>query len=145
MITKRGRQSAADASVVVVEGKFGQRHDPPEGLNDRQCEIWRQTVASEPADFFAGAACRAILADYCRHRDSAESISEVINGFKAEWLKSAEGSKRYHGLLKMRDLEMRAALACATKLRLTNQSRYTPQAAATASRGKARAAAPWEM
>ena len=71
-------------------------------------------------------------------------MSEVISTFKPEWLKSEEGAKRYHGLLRMRELETRAALSCATKLRLTNQSRYTPQAANTASKNMATAPKPWE-
>jgi hypothetical protein len=140
---KRGRISASE-DAVVVEGEFGTRPQPPDDLNDRQAEIWRQAVASEPADFFNTSALRNILSDYCRHRESAEGISEIISDFKSEWLKSAEGAKRYYGLLKMRDLEMRASLSCATKLRLTNQSRYTPQAASTATRNSAKIPRPWE-
>ena len=140
---KRGRVSASDQSVVV-EVEFGARPEPPHDLNERQCAIWHETVASEPPHFFNTAAVRSILADYCRHRESGESISAIISGFKSEWLKSAEGAKRYYGLLKMRELETRASLSCATKLRLTNQARYTPQAAGTASRNAAKAPRPWE-
>jgi hypothetical protein len=138
---QRGRPGE-DANVVI--GGFGQRPEPSADLNERQKAIWRETAASEPADFFNTAALRAILSDYCCHRECAESISEIITGFKPEWLRSEEGARRYHGLLKMRDLEMRASLSCATKLRMTNQARYTPQAAATASKNTARVARPWE-
>jgi len=140
---KRGRKSAAEIAVVVT-GEFGTRPQPPDDLNERQAEIWREAAASEPADFFNTSVLRNILTDYCRHRESAESITAVISEFKSEWLKSAEGAKRYSGLLRMRDLEMRASLSCATKLRLTNQSRYTPQAAATASNNTSRLPRPWE-
>jgi hypothetical protein len=139
----RGRKSAA--SVEVVAGGFGKRPEPPADLTDDEAAIWRDTVSSEAADFFATAALRAMLADYCRHRASAEKVSVVINVFQADWLKNADGAKRYHGLLKMRDLETRAAADKATKLRLTNQSRYTPQAASTAARGAAKGLKPWEM
>lgn len=139
----RGRKSAAE-SAVVIRGAFGTRPEPPEGLTDRQAEIWRETVSSEHAEFFNTAALRALLADYCCHRESAESVSQIINSFQAEWLKNLEGAKRYHGLLKMRDLETRAAAQIATKLRLTNQARYTPQAAATAVKHAARGLMPWE-
>jgi len=44
----------------------------------------------------------------------------------------------------MRDLENRAAALAATKLRITNQSHYTPMAAATASRNASRSVKPWE-
>lgn len=142
-MAKRGRPSAAE-SVVVIEGKFGARPDPAADMTPRQQAIWRETTASEPADFFGTAALRGLLADYCRHREAAENVSGVINSFQPEWLKSADGAKRYHALLKMRDLETRAAAGIATKLRLTNQSRYTPQAAATAARSAAKGARPWD-
>lgn len=139
----RGRKSAA-AEAVVITGAFGLRPEPPEDLTDRQAGIWRETVSSEPADFFNTAALRALLMDYCRHRESAENVSKIINSFQPEWLKSQDGSKRYQALLRMRDMETRAAAQIATKLRLTNQSRYTPQAAATAARNVGRGPRPWE-
>lgn len=141
---QRGRKSSASAEVSVVPGNFGKRPEPPADLSNAEAEIWRETVASEAADFFCTAALRGMLADYCRHRASADKVSEIINVFQAEWLKNADGAKRYHGLLKMRDLETRAAADKATKLRLTNQSRYTPQAASTASRNAAKGFKPWE-
>jgi hypothetical protein len=145
MAGKRGRASAASLENVVIEGAFGKRPESPEDLTNEEAEIWRDTVSSEPAEFFSTAALRAMLKDYCRHRAASEKISEVIGIFQVDWLKNAEGAKRYHGLLKMRDLETRAAADKATKLRLTNQSRYTPQAASTASKGAAKGFKPWEM
>lgn len=141
----RGRKSAAASEVSVVEGNFGRRPEPPPELSDDEAAIWRETVASEAPDFFGTAATRAMLKDYCRHRAAGEKISEVIALFQAEWLKNAEGAKRYHGLLKMRDLENRGAADKATKLRLTNQARYTPQAAGTAAKNAAKGFRPWEM
>jgi len=140
----RGRRSVADQAVIIA-GTFGKRPDPPAELTERQAEIWRATVASEHAAFFDTAALRALLTDYCRHRESAEKVSIVIDGFQAEWLKSAEGAKRYQGLLRMRELETRAAVTMATKLRLTNQSRYNALSAATAARNTAKGAKPWEV
>lgn len=140
---KRGRKSAASLATVI-EGSFGKRPLPPEDMTERQKQIWMETCSSEPADFFGTAALRNLLMDYCRHREAAENVSSIIDTFKPEWLKATDGAKRYHGLLKMREMETRAAAAIATKLRLTNQSRYTPQAAATASKHAAKAR-PWEM
>ncbi|WP_210526926.1 hypothetical protein [Rubellimicrobium arenae] len=144
-MAQRGRTSADAASVEVIAGGFGQRPEPPADLNTEEASIWRETVSGEPVDFFSTPALRALLTDYCRHRASADAISEVIGVFKPDWLKSSEGAKRYHGLLKMRDLETRAAADKATKLRLTNQSRYTPLSAATASRNAAKGVKPWEL
>lgn len=142
---KRGRRSAASLEARVIPGSFGQRPEPSDDLSDDEAAIWRETVASEAASFFDTAALRGLLKDYCRHRASAEMVSEVLRAFKPDWLKNAEGAKRYHGLLRMRDLETRAAADKATKLRLTNQSRYTPQAAGTAARNAAKGPKPWEL
>jgi hypothetical protein len=114
-------------------------------LTERQAEIWRETAASEPTDFFNTAALRGLLADYCRHRQAAEDVSAIIDSFKPEWLKNGEGVKRYQALLKIRESETRAAKDMARALRLTNQSRYTPMAAATAARNAAKGPKPWEV
>jgi hypothetical protein len=68
----------------------------------------------------------------------------VIDTFKPEWLKNAEGASRYFQLLKMRDQETTAAARMATKLRLTNQSRYMPQTLARAAHNTPKLAKPWE-
>lgn len=141
---KRGRKSAEE-SAVVIAGTFGTRPEPPGELTDRQAEIWRETVSSEAADFFATAAQRAMLMDYCGRREALENISTVLATFKPDWLKSEEGAKRYHSLLRMRDLETRGATSLATKMRLTNQSRYDAKTASTASRNAAKGYKPWEM
>lgn len=142
---KRGRKSAADLNVIV--GDFGKTQDdsPPEGLTERQAEIWRSVVASEARGLFNTAVLRGMLSDYCRHKESAEMVSEIIATFKPEWLKAADGAKRYASLIRMRELETRASTSFATKLRLTNQSRYTPQAAATAAKNTTAQKRPWEI
>lgn len=139
----RGRVSTAEAAVVVAEFG-GKRPDPPEHMPDRQAEIWRETTASEPAGFFATGAALAMLADYCRHREVAEKLTAMIDAFKDEWLNTREGMARYHTLLKMRELETRGAAHLATKLRLTNQSRFRSDKAETLSRQAKRGAMPWE-
>lgn len=142
---KRGRKSAASMGAAIIAGGFGQRPEPPPELTDDEAAIWRETTASEAADFFNTAALRGLLKDYCRHRAASDKIADVINLFQVDWLKNAEGAKRYHALLKMRDLEARGAADKATKLRLTNQARYTPQAASTASRNAAKGPKPWDL
>lgn len=143
---KRGRVSAAE-TAVVIEGAFGSRPEPPDDLNERQSEIWRETIASEPPEFFNTATLRGMLSDYCRHRDVAEILSVLIDEFKPEWTESELGMDRYKKLLQMRFQETRAATSLATKLRLTNQSRYQPRTAAglanrEASNGNTKR--PWE-
>jgi hypothetical protein len=145
MAEKRGRTSRAEtATAVVIDGGFGQRPEPPAELTDKQVEIWRLVVASEPQGYFATEAQRGLLADYCRHRESANMVSAVIESFKGEWLKNAEGARRYKDLLKMREIETRATTGLARSLRLTNQSRYRPDKAETLARNAAIGPRPWD-
>jgi hypothetical protein len=141
----RGRKSAASQSVVIT-ASFGRRPEPPDELTDEQAAIWRATTESEPTEFFGSAATQALLADYCRHRASADAVSKMIDAFDMGLLTSAAGAKQYHGLLKIRDHECRAAGEKARALRMTNQSKYTPKSAATASkRQSAKITQPWDF
>jgi len=144
-MNQRGRRSAAAQAAVVIAGGFGTRPEPPTDLTERQAEIWREIVSSEDPNFFNTGALRGMLSEYCRHREASEGISKIINSFDPQWLKANEGAKRYKDLLKMRDLETRGATSLATKLRLTNQSRYNAQSGATAARNAAKGPKPWEM
>jgi hypothetical protein len=146
---QRGRKPKADGEVValnVIEGDFGRglRPDPPADMTPRQSEIWRETVADEPLEHFSTAATRAMLRDYCQLRESLEKLHRTINDFEEAWLKSKEGVKRYLQLCKNRDLETRGASSLATRLRLTNQSRYTPRAAQSASANTLKGNKPWD-
>ncbi len=138
----RGRQSV---NAAVIPGGWKQRPDPPDGLTERQAEIWRETVSSEDPEFFATGATRAILADYCRHRESAERFSVVIDQFKPEWLNTVKGLAHYRMLVRGREIETRASVTMATKLRLTNQSRWHEQNAMTAGKRAAKGPRPWEV
>jgi hypothetical protein len=141
---QRGRKSSSDLAVVIP-GDFGKRPDPPDNLTERQAEIWRETVASEPPEFFRTAAARALLADYCRHRQAAEDVSALINEFEPAWLKRPEGAKQYHALSRIREIETRASMTMARSLRMTNHSRYTADTVGTAARNAAQGPKPWEV
>lgn len=142
---KRGRKSEGDLTALIgAENLIAD--DPPAALNDRQAEIWREVVASEAKGFFGSAVTRSMLAEYCRHRESAESVSGVLSTFNPEWLKSEDGVKRYSKLSTIREKENRAAVSIATKLRLTNQSRIYPQTAArTARNAPTGITFPWDI
>ena len=124
----RGRDSAAAQSIVV--GGFAQRPDPPDELTARQDAIWREVVASEHPDFFNSAGCRGLLAGYCRSRATCEEISHIIDKSGGVWMLSLDSIDERDMLLRMRDREIKQVVMLATKLRLTNQSRYVTQSAA---------------
>lgn len=139
----RGRKSAAALSVVA--GSIDGRPQPPAELTKFQKALWLRTVAGEPLDQFRSAALQQLLTEYVRHCETADILAGQIETFNPEWLADEDGLKRFDKLLAMRDRETKAIGDKATKLRLTNQSRYTPQAAATAAKNNGGAAKPWEM
>lgn len=148
-MAKPGKKSHAELSAklsLVSQLPDGlKRPKPPEQMTARQKEIWQTIVESEPVEWFQSAATQGMLHDLCCHRESVEQISAVLAEFKSEWIKAADGAKRYQELTRMRQNETKAAASIATKLRLTNQSRYTPQAAGTAARNMTRQPKPWEV
>ncbi len=137
----RGPKSSE--SIVIVAREFGVRPKAPGSLTAVQRQIWEDTVSSEPAGYFKTAAVRAILADYCRHVETAILLSREIEACDPAWLKLEDGLSRFDKLLALRARETRAVADSATKLRITNQSRYNPQTAATAAK-RAGHQPPWD-
>lgn len=138
----RGRKSAAALSVVV--GSIDGRPKPPSDLTSFQRGVWERTVANEANTFFNTAALQQLLKEYCRHVESAHKLAQMIEVVEQTKTFDDESIKSYDKLLGMRDRETKAIGDKATKLRLTNQARYTPQAAATASK-KTAERKPWEL
>jgi hypothetical protein len=139
-----GRKSAAALSVVAGTDIDG-RPKAPSDLTPFQRDVWERTVANEAADTFRTAALQQLLKEYCRHVSSAALLSEKIDSFDSQWLDTDEGLERYTKLVRTRDCETKALADKATKLRLTNQSRYTPGAAGTASKKAGEAKKPWQV
>lgn len=140
-MAERGRRSAASLSVIA--GTIDGRPKAPDDLNKTQREIWERTVANEAADTFKTAALQQLLKEYCRHVISAKKLAAMIEATEQLPQMSPDDLVDYDRLLKMRDRETKAIADKATKLRLTNQSRYTPQAAATAAK-KGTERKPWQ-
>lgn len=142
---QRGRKSGAALSVVA--GSIDGRPKAPENLTEFQQEVWNRTVASEPADFFRSAVSQQLLREYCCHVQSADVLSVLISSLEQmpveEW--GQKHMEAWDGALKMRDRETKALADKATKLRLTNQARYTPQAAATAAKKASADLKPWQV
>ncbi len=144
MAAKRGRPSVASLETSVIGAGGDTRPEPPSDLNAAERLIWLEITASEAPGFFASAALRGLLKDQCRHRAAADQITAILHLFQSDWLRNGAGSKRFAQLLRMREQETRAAAAMATRLRLTNQSRYTAQSAATEARNAVFGRKPWE-
>lgn len=96
---------------------------PPSSLTADQAEVWRETVGARSGDFF-GQDVAPLLEEYCRVvvmcRLLALQVEAAIAGGDAAEIKAS---------LQLRDMESRRLTSIATKLRITNQSRYTPDSA----------------
>ena len=128
------RQSTASLSIVPAGAL--PRLAPPDDLEPAEAALWRRVVDAKPADYF-GEDSALLLAEYVRGCVMADLLDKQVKGAIA-----GGETGEIKALLQLRDMESRRVLSIATKLRLTNQSRYTPQAASTASK-KASGARPW--
>lgn len=126
------RKSAESAEIAAVT-KLPLRPDPPETLSSKEAELWRKVVATKPVEWFQ-ADSAPLLVEYCRAKVMCDRLSVMLETATDD-LKS---------LLDMRDKESRRLATLGCKLRLTQQSRYTPQSAATATK-PASAASVWQF
>ncbi len=131
---QRGRKSGSELSVVA--GAIIGRPAAPESLSDFATELWNGVIRGEPDGAFKTLSNQRLLTEYCRHVESAEHLGALVREIQ-DTPREERGPNHineYGKALKLRDVEVRALANLATKLRITNQSRYTPLSAATASR-----------
>jgi hypothetical protein len=131
------RQSAA--SLAVVRNLPGKRVAPPDGLTDAETELWQAVVDSKPAEWF-GADSAPLVVEYVRAVGMCGVLDERLQSMLGDKHAAANDIKL---ILDMRDKESRRACTLATKLRLTQQSRYTPSSAGTANK-RAAGKRPWQ-
>jgi hypothetical protein len=127
----RGRKSAAELSVIHG---VPQRPDPPEELTTEQAEEWREIVASLPADWFKRETWPLLL-QYCRHIVNARRIARLIEAAQDMDMGDRTALMRLNRLLSTQERQTGALVSLGTRMRLTNQSRYTPLKAASRTRG----------
>lgn len=140
-MAKRGRQSAASMELSPVQ-RLGHRPEPPMCLNDRATDEWYRVVNRMPSDWFTDETL-SLLQAYCEHVAEGEAIQLMIEKVRKIAMDDDEAYKRYRDLLRDKELQTRAALSGATKMRLTQQSSYTDKASGTAKQ-KAATAKPWQ-
>lgn len=137
-MSTRGRKSAASLAVVASNA-LPQRIEPPGYLSPAQAALWVDVVNTKPADWF-GPDSAPILVEYVR---AVETCNQLAGPIAATM--DGGNPKEIASILTVRDREAKRAADLATKLRLTQQSRYTPQAAATANKRAQNAAKPWDF
>lgn len=137
---QNGRRSAA--SLAVVQHGLRARLNPPATLGDAEKSYWVSAVNSRPADWF-GSEHLPLLVNYCRHAVRADVVAGSIDQFEPDWLRTDEGLRRYSVLLKLARDESTAVNNLARAMRMTHQSLYRADKAATTVEGTAKAR-PWE-
>ena len=130
------RPSTASLSVVPVS--LAVRLTPPPDLTTGQAALWIAAVDSKPVEWF-GDDSAPLLKEYVRAAAMCDALELQV---QAAMVSSEPGDVK--GFLDMRDKESKRLLSIATKLRLTQQSRYTPKAANTANNRVGAGAKPWQ-
>jgi hypothetical protein len=118
-----GRKSSASLSVVPASPKKDLRLQAPDSLTVRQSELWKEIVDSKTAGWFTPDN-GALLVGYVKAIASHEIISlqvEAVEAGKEMELKDVDK------LYSMQERQARLIQSFATKLRLTQQSRWQPK------------------
>lgn len=136
------RKSAASLSVVApLPGH--KRPDPPEELAPEEAIEWRAVVDRLPPDWFPRET-HQLLVQYCRHVVKARVIAGLISDFEPEWAATDEGLHRFDKLTGMAEREGRAISSLATRMRLTQQTRFQRTTADAKAANPNASRKPWE-
>ena len=131
-------------TIKALPGREERRPPPPEGMTDAQAALWRAITETEPQDWFATAARQSLLRLYCEHACFRADLQGLLDRVPIERILDPDTEAGVERMLRARDRETKQLVSLATRLRLTNQSRYTPGAAASAGRNQATGPKPWE-
>jgi hypothetical protein len=124
---KRGRKSGASMEVVKpVNITAIERPAAPGMLTKRQAGVWETVVGGLPADWFP-AETHELLAQYCRHAINARRVAQLIENLLSSDQEHDDWLAEYNRLLIMHEREGRALSSLATRMRLTQQTRYHPE------------------
>jgi hypothetical protein len=137
------KKSAASMSVVASIKPVDARLAPPESLTARQKELWIEIVAAKTSDWFTVDA-QPLLVGYVKAIASHEALSVRVDAMEAGGhIGGLDSLKDEDKLYAMVERQARLVQSFATKMRLTQQARYTTGSAATATAraGKSR---PWD-
>ena len=138
---QRGRK--ATAALAVVPLAVGLLPEPPSTLTPKQAELWRGIVATKPAGWWDAGSLPSLIA-YVKAIEAHAVTSAQLDGFDPEWLATEDGLDRFDRLTKLFERLSRLIASLATKMRLTQQSRYDKQGAGVAGRSVGTGTRPWE-
>jgi hypothetical protein len=133
----RGKKSVGELSVVALSAR---RPEPPAELTAAEAVIWGAVVGTKPPDWFAADSFPLLVA-YCRAIAVSNGLARAISTFDDEGLSDAQALAQYDKLLQMQERQCRLIASLATRMRLSQQSRFDrKKAGASAPPGPP----PWE-
>ncbi|SFN32525.1 hypothetical protein SAMN05216386_0485 [Nitrosospira briensis] len=130
----------SSASLTVVPPGVATLLSPPKSLTTRQKELWKEIVLSKPASWFDPSTA-PLLSGYVKAIASHEALALRSDAIEAT-LDDGGDLKTLNRIHAMIERQARLIQTFATKLRLTQQSRYTAATAAVMS-SKASGPRPW--
>ena len=149
-MAKTAKTVAGSRGVVValpgranVSAQNDGRIRAPSYLTRDQADIWTQIVASKPATWF-GPESAPLLAMYCRAVASANHLAKMVEKFECKKRLDSDAMRAYSLALAAFEKQSKLLLSLATKMRLTQQSQYTPKSAGTAARRGGGVKKPWD-
>jgi hypothetical protein len=136
---KPGRKSHAQLQLATVTVLPVGPDAPPARLSASAAHIWTHIVSSQPPGWLT-LPTQGMLEAYCAAVEQRERIAAQLPECS---LKSSKQLQRYERLIALQCKQTMLCSSLATKLRLTPQSRYTPQRAATAQKNAPEFPPPW--
>jgi hypothetical protein len=140
---QRGRKSLASLAVADASVHLVERPAPPEILTAQQRAYWVEISNALPAEWFRDDN-KQLLAEYCKTLVSLDFLTHQIN-YQESMHPEAVDADAYFDLLKRRESLARLSLTQATKMRLTQQSRYRGETASTMTSKPIAKGSPWRF
>ena len=133
-----GRKAAAEM-LLPKNMELVVRPDSPYELDSLESAVWLRITSTLPADWFSPETYD-LLVEFCRNKVSLDDLDSRIK----KWRKMRGGKeyRDYSNMLRDQRALQSSSLSLATKMRMTQQARYTTQAAGTKA-NKDTSAAPW--
>ena len=137
---QRGRKSLE--SVATVTPMPLRMVQPPEDLSAEECSVWARVAATKPSEWW-DAGSVPLLAQYCRAVVQSELVAGLVASTGKAMLTDPDELGRYKELRKIQAALSGEMTSLATKMRLTQQSRYNAKNSDTAARKAGGPAKPW--
>jgi hypothetical protein len=131
-------RKAAASLAIKPKAVIANHISPPSSLSPAEATLWREVVETKPAGWFDRDSA-PVLKEYVRAVVTCDDLAALVRRALA-----GGDDDIIRRMLGLRDVEAKRVASLATKLRLTQQSRYTPQAASTAN-AKVSGKRPWQL